>query len=133
MNHFRPSKINVFDHSDVVYHVDEKVGLTHNYVYTSLLCMFSCLICLCLYLHVRIQSMHVQFHSLCVGQDPLTDGLSAVKVFLFVRLQNVFILLHACSALFLRCMFSLCNYAGQATKKFVFAALGSGHSTVLGA
>ena len=85
-------------------------------------------------LSARQNSEHARsIHSLCVGQDPLTDGLSAVKVFLFVRLQNVFILLHACSALFLRCMFSLCNYAGQATKKFVFAALGSGHSTVLGA
>ena len=52
----------------------------------------------------------------------MKDGLSAMKVFLFVRLQNVFILLQGpFSAMH---VFDLKLRSGPATEKFVFAASG---------
>ena len=67
--------------------------------------------------------------SVGVGQHPLKDGLIAMKVFLFVLLQNVFGLLVYCSALF---ALQLHCWTGR-PKSLFLQLLGSGHSTVLGA
>ena len=65
--------------------------------------------------------------SVGVGQHPLKDGLIAMKVFLFVLLQNVFGLLVYCSALF---ALQLHCWTGR-PKSLFLQLLGSGHSTVL--